>query len=203
MTTGSVEIGTSSEAVGRATSLVGSDPPAGSRPARLAAALEVGLCIVAVLFFPLLVLVPRGIAPLASIAGLLGVGLLVATNRRLLWRQVVTIPAVLLTAIVAWGIVSAAWSLDPPRSLDQGLRLTGLLITVVAMAAAGFVSAPRRLALFLLAGFVVAIAMAVIDLATAGALSRPFSDRVYQPAWLNQASVAFAILLLPTTAALL
>jgi O-antigen ligase len=69
-------------------------------------------------------------------------------------------------------------------------------------AAAGRVAAPRRLASFLLAGFVAAILMATVDLATHGALSRPFSDRVYQPAWLNQASVAFAILLLPTSAAL-
>ena len=197
-----MEIGPSSVGTSGAPSLLATDPPVRTRAARLAVAFEVGLGITAVLFFPLLVLAPRGIAPLASIAGLLGVGLLVATNRRSLLNPVLSVPAVLLAAIVVWGIVSAAWSPDPPRSLDQGLRLTGLLITVVAMAAAFFVSATRRLMLLLFAGFVVAIAMAVVDLATGGALSRPFSDRVYQPAWLNQASVAFAILLLPTAAAL-
>jgi O-antigen ligase len=198
-----MEIGTSSGAVGNAPPLLGSDPATGTRPARPVMALEIGLCFAAVLFFPLLVLVPRGIAPLASIAGLLGVGLLVATNRRPLWSQVVSVPAVLLAAIVVWGVVSAAWSPDPPGSLDQSLRLAGLLITVVAIAAAAVATAPRRLTWFLVSGFIVAIAMALIDITSSGALSRPFSDRVYQPAWLNQASVAFAILLLPTAAALI
>ncbi len=46
------------------------------------------------------------------------------------------------------------------------------------------------------------IAMVMLDLATSGSLSKNFSDRVYQPAWLNQASDAFAILLLPTAAML-
>jgi O-antigen ligase len=197
-----MEIGTSSGVVGSAPSLLGSEPAATTRAARLAMTVEGGLCLAALLFFPLLVLVPRGIAPLASSASLLGMGLLVAAIPRPWFSHVVTVPALLLAAIVVWGMVSVAWSPDPARGLDQGLRLAGLLITVVAMAAAAVVSAPRRLMWFLVAGFVVAIAMAVIDLASSGALSRPFSDRVYQPAWLNQASVAFAILLLPTAAAL-
>jgi O-antigen ligase len=70
------------------------------------------------------------------------------------------------------------------------------------LAAADRVSAPRRLASLLLAGFVAAMVMATADLATGGALSKPFSTRTYQPAWLNQASVAFAVLLLPSAAAL-
>jgi O-antigen ligase len=171
---------------------------------RLAAANEVGLGIAALLFFPLLVVVPRGIAPLASVAGLLGAGLVLAGNRQPLLPPAFAVPMALLVALLTWGGVSALWSIDPLRSLEQAARLTGLFAVALAMAAAAdFVHTPRRLASLLLAGFVIAIIMAAVDLATHGAVSKPFSTRVYQPAWLNQVSVAFAILLLPTSAALI
>ncbi len=165
--------------------------------------LEAGLCITALLFFPLLVVVPRGIAPLASVAGLLGVGLVLSESPQSVWRHVLTVPAALLTTLVVWGAISASWAPDPWRSLDQAGRLVGLPVAVLGIAAVDFVAAPRRLATFLVAGFVFAIIMATVDLASYGAVSKPFSDRVYQPAWLNQASDAFALLLLPTSAALI
>jgi O-antigen ligase len=178
--------------------------PAGASLGPLAAGCETGLGIAALLFFPLLVVVPRGIAPLAGAAGLFGAGLVWSSG----WRRALTaefaIPAALLGALLAWGVVSAAWALEPARALEQAARLAGLFVAALALAAAASrVSAPRRLAAFLLAGFVAAIVMATVDLATHGMLSKPFSDRVYQPAWLNQASVAFAILLLPTSASLI
>lgn len=194
--------GAGSEAAGNTPALFRSSPPKGMHPAWLPAVLEGGLCVAALLFFPLLVLAPRGIAPLASVAVLFGVILVVLKTGSALFVRLFSVPATLLAVLVIWGLVSAAWSPDPLRSLDQGARLAGLIVAALAMAAADFVSAPRRLAAFLLAGFAFAMAMAGIDLATNGALSRPFSDRVYQPAWLNQASDAFAILLLPTSAAL-
>ena len=172
------------------------------RPSWLPVVLEAGLCPAALLFFPLLVLAPRGIAPLASAAVLFGAIMVAIKSRVSLWNHLLTVPAALLAALVIWGVASAAWSPDPLRSLDQSARIAGLVVAALAMASADFVSAPRRLAWFLLAGFVLAILMATVDLASNGALSRPFSDRIYQPAWLNQASDAFAILLLPTGAAL-
>ena len=178
--------------------------PAAAIPRRLAVACETGLDIAALVFFALLVLVPRGIAPLAAVAGLLGAGLVLLQERRSALRHARSAPAAIFALLVVWGAISAAWSPDPLRSLDQAARLAGLFVAALAMmAAAGHVSAPRRLASFLFAGFVVALVMATVDLATSGALSKPFSDRVYQPAWLNQASVAFAILLLPTGAAVI
>jgi O-antigen ligase len=173
----------------------------GLRP--LAGGCETGLGLTALLFLPLLVVAPRGAAPLAATAGLFGAGLAWSTGWRPALGAPLAVPAMLFATLLAWGVLSAAWSLDPARSLEQATRLAGLLVAALALAAAaGRVSAPRRLASFLLAGFVAAIVIAILDLATHGALSRPFSDRVYQPAWLNQASVAFAILLLPTSAAL-
>ena len=172
-------------------------------PRRLALGFEAGLDAAALLFFPLLVLVPRGIAPLASVAGLFAAGLILSTSRPV-WRRDLAVPAGLASSLLVWGCVSALWSIDPLRSLDLTARLAGLFAAGLAMAAAAdSVSAPRRVSAFLLGGFVLAIAMAAVDLASHGALSKPFSDRFYQPAWLNQASVAFAILLLPASAALL
>jgi hypothetical protein len=159
---------------------------AGTTRRRLAAGCETGLDIAALLFLPLLVVVPRGIAPLASVAGLFGAGLVLLRDRHCVWRSALAVPAALLVSLLVWGAVSAAWAPDPLRSLEQAARLAGLFAAALAMAAAaGVVSAPRRLAAFLFAGFVVALVMATADLATYGALSKPFSTRVYQPAWLN------------------
>jgi exopolysaccharide production protein ExoQ len=186
---------------------------AGGRPAlrapvwaavpRLAIGFEAGLDAAALLFFPLLVLAPRGIAPLASVAGLFAGGLSLSANGSLS-RPGLAAPAALLGALLIWGGASATWSIDPLRSLDLTARLAGLFAAGLAMVvAAELISAPLRLTALLVAGFTLAIALAAIDLATHGALSKPFSDRFYQAAWLNQASVTFAILLLTVSAVIL
>jgi O-antigen ligase len=130
-------------------------------------------------------------------------GLVVLQGRPLAVPRGLAAPAALFAALLVWGAASAAWSIDPLRSLDKAARLAGLFAVALALfAAADRVAAPRRLASLLLAGFVAAMVMATADLATQGAISKPFSTRTYQPAWLNQASVAFAVLLLPSAAAL-
>lgn len=178
--------------------------PVVSTVSLLARGCEAGFGIAALLFFPLLVVAPRGIAPLAAVGGLFGAGVILSKTRRFSFPAALAVPTALLAALLIWGMISSVWSLNPLRSLEQAARLAGLFAAALVMAAAGeFLSAPRRLVSFLVAGFIIALVMAAVDLATHGALSKPFSDRVYQPAWLNQASVAFAILLLPTGAALI
>ena len=178
--------------------------PASAIAKRLALWSEAGLDAAALLFLPLLVLVPRGVAALVSIAGALAAGVILATNRRAAFQSYLAAPAAMLGLLLLWGMLSALWSIDPLRALDQAARLGGIFAAGLALAAAaGLLSRPRRLAAFQLAGFVAAIAMAAIDLTTQGWLSKPFSDRFYQPAWLNQASVAFAILLLPASTLLI
>jgi O-antigen ligase len=87
------------------------------------------------------------------------------------------------------------------RSVTVAVRLTGLFaVGVVLVAAAGSIAAPERLTLFLVLGLVFGAGMAWTELMTEGALSSYFSERVYQPARLNQASISFAILLLPVSA---
>jgi O-antigen ligase len=93
---------------------------------------------------------------------------------------------------------------DPLRSLVVTARLAGLFAVGLALAAAAnLIRAPRRLIRSLLAGLALGVAMAAIDLVSRGALGAPFTERAYQPAALNRASVSFTILLLPMTAMLL
>ena len=170
---------------------------------RIATWCEVGLDASAVPFFPLLVLVPRGIAALVSAAGLCAAGLVLSADGPRP-RSALTLMAALLGCLLVWGTVSALWSVDSRRSLVVAARLAGLFAVGIALAdAANCIRAPRRLTLLLLAGLALGVAMAAIDLVTHGALGAPFTERAYQPAALNRASVSFTILLLPMTAVLL
>jgi exopolysaccharide production protein ExoQ len=163
---------------------------------------EAGLDTAALLFFPLLVLLPRGMAALASVAGLCAASLVLSAGRKWL-SPVLSVAAILLGAILVWGTVSALWSVDPMRTVAVAARLAGLFAAGLALAAAaGLVAAPRRLTFFLLAGLALGVAMALTDLATLGRLSSLFSDRAYRATRLNQASISFAILLLPASAVL-
>jgi len=172
----------------------------GATVARLAIGLEGGLDAVALLFFPLLVLVPRGVAPLASVAGLFAAGLILCSNRPVR-RPGLAIPALLIGLLLVWGVASAIWAINPLRALDQAARLAGIFAAGLALAiAAELIAAPRRLTAFLVVGCILGIALATVDLASHGALSKPFSNRFYQDAWLNQASVTLAILVLPVSA---
>jgi O-antigen ligase len=161
---------------------------------------EAGLDIAALVFLPLLVLAPRGAAPLDTVASLCAGGLLLAARRQLRWSGLAA-PAALFATITVWGAVSAAWAPEPWRSLGLAARLAGLFAAgLVLVAAVDCVTAPTRLARCLFAGYVTAAAMALVDFASRGALTQPLSTRLYQPAWLNQAADVLAILLLPCTA---
>ena len=176
--------------------------PSNGTAAPIARWCEAGLDAAVLLFFPLLVLLPRGIAALVSAAGLCAAGFVLST-RSLRLNPPLLVTAILLGSLVLWGTVSAFWSVVPLRSLVLAVRLSGLFAAGLALvAAARLVAAPRRLTLFLLASLVLGIAMAVIELATDGMLSSFFSERVYRATRLNQASVSFAILIFPACAVL-
>ena len=164
--------------------------------------LEAALDMAALLFFPLLVVLPRGIAVLVSAAGLCAAGLVLAISYPRP-RPLLAAAAAVLGCLLFWGTASALWSVDLRRGLVMAARLAGLFAAGLALAAAAnCIKAPRRLTLLLLGGFVLGVAMAAAELASDGALSAPFTERAYQAARLNRASVSFAILLLPITAAL-
>ncbi len=170
---------------------------------RIAVWSEAGLDTATLLFFPLLVVLPRGVAALVSAAGLCAAGLVLSASEIKLTR-ILLVAAMLLGCLLVWGTASAVWSVDPVRSLVVAVRLAGLFAVGLALAAgAGLVTAPRRLAFLLLIGVALGIAMVAIELATAGGLSSLVSDRAYRPTQLNQASISFALLVLPASALLI
>jgi len=163
---------------------------------------EAGIDTTALSFFPLLVIVPRGVAALISAAGLCAVGLVLSTRGPKPCTALATVGA-LLGCLVLWGSASAIWSVDWRRSLVVAVRLAGLFTAGLALVGAtNSIRAPGRLTLILLGSLALALALAAVDLTTHGAVGAPFTDRAYQPAGLNQASVSFAILLFPMTAVL-
>ena len=179
-------------------------PPPGSAAyaGRLASWCEVGLGGSLLLLPSLLALVPHGAAPLTAVAGLLAAGLLAAAppyRLAALYR-----PAIVLGLLILWGALSAAWSINPWRSLLIALRLLGLVVAALALAAAAErVAAPRRLALFALLGTALGIAVAGVDLSTAGGLSHLVSVRPFFAARLNQIAAWLSLLLLPASALLI
>ncbi len=168
----------------------------------ISAWLEAGLDFCALALPPLLALVPHGAAPLAGFGGLCAAGLVAADPPYRV--NALRTPAALLGILLAWGMLSAAWSIDPWRSLVLDIRLAGLFAAALALAAAASrVAAPLRLSLFLLAGTAIGIALALGDLESAGGLSRYVSIRPFDAPRLNQIAVWLAILLLPLTALLI
>src|SRR5204863_395468 len=89
---------------------------------RIAAWLEAGLDTCALLLFPLLVLLPRGVAALVSAAGLCAAGLVLSASGIRLTR-ILAVAAMLLGCLLLWGIASACWSVNPMRSLVVAARL--------------------------------------------------------------------------------
>jgi O-antigen ligase len=164
---------------------------------------EAGLDTITLLFFPLLVVLPRGVAVLVSAAGLCATGLVLSVSGIRLTR-ILPVAAMLLGCLLLWGTASALWSFNPMRSLFVATRLAGLFAVGLALGAgAGLIAAPRRLAFLLLMGMALGIAMVAVELATAGGLTALVSTRAYLPTQLNQASISFALLVLPASALLI
>jgi O-antigen ligase len=150
---------------------------------------------------PILALVPHGVAPLAAFAGLCAAGLLVQSGS---WRvPALLAPAAMLGLLLVWGVASAIWAIDPARSLILDLRLAGLFLAGLALAAAAErIAAPGRMALCLIAGGALGLVLAGYDLATAGGLTQHISVRGFRPVRLDQIAIGLAILGLPASALL-
>jgi O-antigen ligase len=163
--------------------------------------LEAGLNLCVLLLPPLLVLVPRGAAALAGFAGLCAAGLVAANPPYRMDR--LRHSAALLGALLLWGALSATWSIIPGRSLVLEIRLVGLFVVALALAAAASrIAAPWRLTRFLFAGTAIGVTLAWCDLASAGGLSQYVSIRDFGAPRLNAIAAWLAILLLPAGALL-
>src|SRR5207248_9226066 len=129
---------------------------------------------------PLLALVPHGVAPLAAIAGLCAAGI-VAANPPYRFAAL-RVPAACLAALLLWGLATALWSIEPQRSLILDLRLAALFVAALALAAAAErIAAPQRIAMFLLAGLGLGLAVTWFELATGGELINRISVLGVEP----------------------
>ena len=147
-------------------------------------------------------MVPHGAAPLAGFAGICAAGLIAADPPHDFGD--LRPAAAILGALLLWGALSAAWSIDPGRSLVMAARLGGLFAAALALAtAASRIAQPQRLTLFFVAGTAIGIALALYDLASAGGLSRHVSVRVFAAPRLNQVSAWVALFVLPASALLI
>ena len=99
---------------------------------QLAVWFEAGVGTAALLFFPVLVVVPRGAAALVSAAGLCAAGL-VFLARGFELRPLFARAAAVLACLLVWAMVSALWSPDPGRSLALVARLAGILAAGLAL----------------------------------------------------------------------
>jgi exopolysaccharide production protein ExoQ len=169
---------------------------------RSATWLELGLDAAGLLFLPVLVLAPLGIAPLASIAGVLAFGLVWSNGLAAI--PALRLPATLLGALLLWGTVSAAWSVDPAHSLLTAVQLIGIFAAGLALtAAADALVFPRRLLHCFYGGLILALVLAQIQFETDGLLTRSFETRGFFVPQLNEATDTFAILVLPAAATLI
>ena len=112
-----------------------------------------GLDAAALLFFPLLVLLPRGVAALASVAGLCAAGLVSVDEPKKARPQPQARRHVARLSAVCGEPSRPRGRSTPLRSLAVAARLAGLFAAGLALAAAaGSVAAPRRLTILLLVG---------------------------------------------------
>jgi O-antigen ligase len=169
---------------------------------RAHAGFELGLDSCAVLFLPILVLASKGAAPLAVVAGICAFGL-VAPRGWAAWRRVRGL-ALIFIALVAWGVLSSLWAVEPQRSLVVALQLAGMFAAGLALiAAASEIAAPERLLLCFVTGLVIALLLTVLQHWTHGALTNPMSGRLFDDPALNHAEDGFGFLLLPLCATLI
>ena len=155
------------------------------------------LASAAFLLLPVSAVQPLWVAILAALASLAGVADLVLSRR---WPRTGGLLAGLMAAIVIWGALSAIWSIDPARSLDQALRL-GFIgaggCVLLSLAQDLDDAARRRVETFLMAGFALGIAFIVFEILTGGAFQGALHDFEKNPVknlfFLNRASSVGAI----------
>ena len=87
------------------------------------------------------------------------------------------------------------WSIDPVRSLTVDMRLAGLFLAALALAAAADrIITPQRIALFVLAGITFGVVLAWFELASDGELIKRISVRGFAPYRLDQIAIGLVIL---------
>jgi O-antigen ligase len=111
--------------------------------------------------------------------------------------------ALFFAALVLWGVLSSLWAIQPHRSLLIALRLSGMFAAGLALiAAADEIDAPGRLVFCFAAGLAAALALAVAQYWTNGALTSALMRRAFVEPALNNSEDGFGFLILPLCAML-
>jgi len=169
------------------------------RTDRVTAGLELALDAAALLFLPVLTMASLGTAPLAIVAEICALGLVLRRGEPSL--RALLYPAILLGLLLLWGALSALWSIHPLRTLEIAGRLAGLFVGALALAAAADrLAYPVRLLACALIGAGLAVLLAIFELATHGVLSAMLYHHAYFPTGLNRGVVGLTVLLLPALA---
>jgi len=155
--------------------------------------------LAAFLVIPVLTLAPRGTPILLAISGIAAATLVWSRGSPAL--SSLRPLAILLGVLLVLGIASAAWAINPERSLIVAVRLVGIFTAGLALAAAASLVNPQRLLIFLVAGTLVGITLAMVELATGGMLSRVVFVRPFYPTRINFAAMMLAILIFPLATA--
>ncbi len=155
------------------------------------------LAAAAFLLLPVSAVQPLWVAIIAALASLAGVADLVLSRR---WPRTGGLLAGLLAATVVWGALSALWSIDPGRALDQALRLgfiAGGAWALLSLAQDLDEVGRRRVEIFLLGGFALGIAFIAFEILTGGLFHGALHDFEKDPVknlfFLNRASSVAAI----------
>ena len=149
---------------------------------------------------------PRALAPLMA-AGAVAVAILLWREKRM--PPLAVAPAALLGALVAWGLVTLFWSLEPARGLVTAGKLGFLFAGGLLLAGAAATLGPddrRRIGTALCIGAFAALALLGEEMLTGGALSRPVRGAAgaarYEPFQFNAATTVLAVLIWPALIAL-
>ncbi len=159
------------------------------------------LSAVGFLAAPLAMVAPNALTLVAVIAA--GFALAWGPRAELL-NAIPRVPAALLGTLVAFGMLSATWSIVPAYSAIKVLQLLVLFSTALVLIAMAKLSAPQRRAaigLWLAAGVTVAITVVLFESLTDGLLQRLVKADVMADEWVllryKRGAVVTAILLWP------
>ncbi len=151
--------------------------------------------LAAFVFIPVLILAPRGIPIVIAIAGLAAASLIWSRGSPPI--SSVRTFALLVSAVLVLGAVSTLWAIDPKHSIIIALRLAGLFAAGLCLVAAAPLISPQRVLLLLATGIGAGGALAMIELATGGALSGLAFTRPFHATRMAFAASALAILVAP------
>ncbi len=162
------------------------------------------LGVAALLFMPLGIFAPLGIAPLLVTAAIAALAVERRIKKR--WPSPPSTLTGIISIILAWALVSILWTADPGAAAEKLLRLLGVLAAglIVADIALGLSQTERRIlarlliAGVLLAGVLVAFEL-IMDAPIKHLLRSELDDESLLLSSFNRGATMFALLVWPAT----